>query len=689
MLASLAVAGHTLPEELIAEISELHGGALHEALSDLTGRDLVIAGADGYTIRHDLIRAAVYDSLLPGRRRHLHGRCAVTLSERGQVGAAAAEHWIAAGEVSRALPVAWQAARLAGKQNAHDERQHLLELILAHCDQAAPGTLLDIDRTTVLEQAAEAAFASGNSAAGVAHSTAALAALDPAQDPQRVAALLGLRGQLSNRIDGIGFLDLERAISLVPPGSADALRSRLLSALAFVGLPGHHHDEHRAAEALHIAEQLDDDALKAPALLVLASCDGRAGRLEQAQDRFATARRHAEAVGDEHIFLTTFQWEAGLLGDLGYYERAAEAARIGWLAAERLGRARSRGSMLAAVRAIPLYQLGRWNEADEVVQAALAENPPPLYTAYLRMISADIARCRGQGARVELLLRQVAEFTRHATGADEAKLMFAIQRIAWSLQQGEPEPADRTLGEILTELSPHRPAWQPYEAMRLAVLGARVQRARRAAAPRNRQLAEQIGQRLALLDRVVDAVTSASPAMTAYRLAFQAETAADRLSGWDRAAAAWRELGNRYETALALTDAAAAALASNNRPGARSRLSEARAIAADLGAEPLLARIDDLVARGRLAEDTNAAPRNEFGLTPRELDVLRSLAAGSSNPQIAAELFISTNTVATHVARILTKLGANTRTEAADRAHRCGLLANPDHAHLDRHSSAR
>jgi DNA-binding CsgD family transcriptional regulator len=262
-------------------------------------------------------------------------------------------------------------------------------------------------------------------------------------------------------------------------------------------------------------------------------------------------------------------------------------------------------------------------------------------------------------------------------------LLFAIQRIAAALEQDDPESADRILGDILGDVlgespAPAGPMGQPHEVLRLAVLGARAQRARRAAAPRNRRTAEQIGQRLAQLARLVDKVAGDSPAMTAFRLTFQAETAPDGLPVWDRAAAAWRDLGNPYETALTLTDAASSALASNNRPGARTRLHEARTLATQLGAAPLLARIDDIVARGRLAEDTTAAPPNEFGLTPRELVVLHKLAAGLSNPQIADELFISTNTVATHVARILTKLDASTRTEAADKAHRARLLASPD-----------
>ena len=62
------------------------------------------------------------------------------------------------------------------------------------------------------------------------------------------------------------------------------------------------------------------------------------------------------------------------------------------------------------------------------------------------------------------------------------------------------------------------------------------------------------------------------------------------------------------------------------------------------------------------------------GLTEREVDVLRLLVAGQSNPEIAAALFISRGTVRTHVSNILGKLGARSRTEAADTAHRLGLV---------------
>jgi DNA-binding NarL/FixJ family response regulator len=61
-------------------------------------------------------------------------------------------------------------------------------------------------------------------------------------------------------------------------------------------------------------------------------------------------------------------------------------------------------------------------------------------------------------------------------------------------------------------------------------------------------------------------------------------------------------------------------------------------------------------------------------LTNRELDVLRLIAGGASNKQIADQLHISMPTVATHVRNILRKTSTRNRTEAVTYARSCGLL---------------
>ncbi|WP_149256890.1 AAA family ATPase [Actinomadura sp. K4S16] len=682
-LEALAVAGAELDDELVRAVAGGPARELGDALGDLTARELVVARENGYAIRHDLLREAVYDALPPPRRRRMHARYAAALADRAASAdpaasaTALAQHWTAAGEFERALPAAWRAAGRAGGQNAYDEQLHQLELVLDHWPKVPePVETIGVDRTVVLESAATAAFNAGRSAAGVAYGTAALDEVDPAVEPERAARLLGLRGRLQSRIDGGGRDDLRRAVALAPPEASQDLRARLLSALAFVEFMALDLDDCQghAAQALDIADRIGDDALRAPALLVLGALHGTRGDLDSAADAFAEARRAADAAGDAHTFLTTFQWESTFLSDSGRYEEAVELARTGESAAERLGQARSRGSMLAHARCVPLLFLGRWDEALRVVDEALALAPPPLYAAFLRLIAADIALRRGQTEPAGTLLRQITEFAVHTVGAAEAKSWLTLLRIARALDEDDPDAADHIVGEHLVTAPD---AWPPQETARLAVLGARAQRARRAAAPRNRRVQAETADRLADLARMLGSVRTTTPVIDAVRLTFRALTESGELAAWDEAAAAWRDLGNRHETAVVLAEAAAVALASNNRPGARSRLREARALAADLGAAPLRARIDDLAARGRLTAAESGTSDRAFGLTPRELDVLRLLAGGRTNHQIATELFISANTVATHVTRILTKLGAASRTQAAAKARESGLLEGP------------
>ena len=90
--------------------------------------------------------------------------------------------------------------------------------------------------------------------------------------------------------------------------------------------------------------------------------------------------------------------------------------------------------------------------------------------------------------------------------------------------------------------------------------------------------------------------------------------------------------------------------------------------------DELLARVRRLLIRSELAARENGEQRrNAFGLTKRERDILMLLADGAGQKTIAADLVLSPKTVATHIQRILAKLGVHSRAEAVAVAHREGL----------------
>jgi DNA-binding NarL/FixJ family response regulator len=104
---------------------------------------------------------------------------------------------------------------------------------------------------------------------------------------------------------------------------------------------------------------------------------------------------------------------------------------------------------------------------------------------------------------------------------------------------------------------------------------------------------------------------------------------------------------------------------------AKLELLAARKTFDELGAQPDRAAMEALIARSEAEAPKSAA--DTHGLTTRELQVLRCLAAGRTNREIATELFISEHTVARHVQNIFTKISVATRTAAAAFAFEHGL----------------
>jgi DNA-binding CsgD family transcriptional regulator len=140
-----------------------------------------------------------------------------------------------------------------------------------------------------------------------------------------------------------------------------------------------------------------------------------------------------------------------------------------------------------------------------------------------------------------------------------------------------------------------------------------------------------------------------------------------------------RQTGQRPELALTCFDFAEALLdgekerraMGENHQRARALLDEACVIAQESGMLSLLQRGTDRLES--LTPLHKPAPAYPDGLTQREVEVLRLIAIGKSNNDIANELFISLRTVANHVSNILSKISAANRTEAAIYAARKGL----------------
>jgi DNA-binding CsgD family transcriptional regulator/tetratricopeptide (TPR) repeat protein len=679
-----ATAGCTpVGHRLLAEVTGLDDPALTAVLRPAVAANVLVADADAYAFRHELIREAVWGDLLPSERAQAERAFAEaleadpSLSGDRIVAVQLAQHWRGAHEYQRALAAAWDAAADAGARLAFAERLEMLEQVLELWDRvptAAEHT--GVDRAGVIELAADAARWASEPERGLTLVESALGELGEAAaagDAGRRAALLVLRAVF--RQEGLlpgAVEDLRSALRLA--NGRDQLRAQILGQLSRTLLIEDRHEEARgpAEEMLALARQLGDQECATEALITLAQIGTPVG-----DDTIAAlqhARQTARRIGSARLELRAYGALTHVLEGRGDHERAIQAGREGLARAKQLGLARFAGALTQNL-AESLTSAGRWDEALQVVEEVLALDPPPRGRVFLLLLRGQIAAARGE---LDNAARIVQQLHPQPIGTQSQTFTLPVACLATEvrLAQGDLAGALAAARTVLTRVMDAEPRylWPSLAmGMRACSEADAVRLPPEAGRPAELRRALQLGARhVARTGRVARAYGAMLDAEAA-RAAGHPDQAA-----WDDAAAAWEPVGQPYPLAYSLLRAAGAAAEAGDRDAAATRLRRAAELASQLRARPLAQQASQLARRARI-EIIGAGPvaSAPFGLTARELEVLRLVAAGRGNREIAAELFISPKTASVHVSNILGKLGVASRGEAAATAHRLHVFDAP------------
>jgi len=680
VLRTASVASARIRHALLAAVTGSDDTALTAALRPATAANVIVSDTDGYAFRHELIREAVLEDLLPGERAQAHRAFAEalaadpSLSPQGTVLARLARHWRGAREYERALNAAWRAAAEATTAFAYAERLHMLELVLELWDQAPdPRRHAATDHVGVLELASSTALWAGETERGLALVEAALAELGEAGDAERRGSLLVRRACLRRDQSLPGQTDdLQAALRLAR--GPTLLRAQILTELCWALVRQNHTQEATtlAGELRSLAERLGSEEYQAEATLVLAALGAAEGQdtIDDLQRACQTARSSGFAEVETRAYLLL----ALALEGRGNHQRAIGVGREGLARARQLGLGRWIAAPIAGNLAQSLISAGRWDEALEILQEILSLDLAPWVRAQPLLFRAQIALARGEQDTATRVLKELRGDTAGAPPETIRKLPLVQLEIECRLAWGDIAGALALAGSVPVYGAGVYP-WYLWPLLATAMRA--CAEAGRAGAPPD----AVSGELRQALEQAAAAVPRPGPVEQAHAAVFAAEASGAAghpdQQAWDAAAAAWEALAQPYPLAYALLRAAAAALAAGDRDPAAARLRRSADLAAQLAAEPLQQQIRQLARRARIdlaAPGAGQAAGAPFGLTARELDVLRLVATGRGNRDIAAELFISPRTASVHVSNILGKLAVNSRGEAAAAAYRLHLF---------------
>ncbi|MFC4056378.1 AAA family ATPase [Actinomadura syzygii] len=691
-LRDLLLAGvQRLPEETQEALRDASGGGTridHALLTAVTGLDdaeltrvlrpavaanVLVVDGDGYAFRHALIREAVSDDLLPGEYTRLHKRYAEAMENDpnlvppGRLWVELSFHWERAHNSTWALVASWRAAAEARKSLAYAECLTMLSRVLGLWDQVPDAAeRIGADQIKVLQDAATAADQAGEFDRGIKLVNAALRELESRGDePELRAGLLELRGRMRYQMALPGFVeDLSAAVDALPVDPPSALRARALSTLGkYVRITTDIAKARQTAEeALSIARALGDPVTIAEALITRFCADidyeSDTGLLE--------LEEAAENAGAHRVLLRHYVIKSHFLEGAGRHEEAAAVAARGKELAREYGVERTQGTFLSINQAEPLVSLGRWDEALAVLNHAMEQDPAVTTRTSLLVLSGWVSLARGDigTARARLVLSsEIMNLKMKWMKTQDYFTMLWLEANIL-LAEGDARAALDAVRPVLDHSGLPDDARYAWPTLAVAVAACA-------------DLGDAAADDLRRVEERAAGLASRGPLQRAHKLMFAAELTRVRgvldRAAWDAAAAAFEAVGNPYHRARALFRAAEAAAAGGDHDAATVRLETAAELAAGLGAAPLGELVADLLRRTRTSR--RGDPSAPLGLTPREFEVLRLVAQGRSNRDIAGALFISVKTASVHVSNILGKLDVTSRGEAAATAHRLGLFS--------------
>ncbi len=664
-----AVAGDPFDLDLAVPAAAMPERDALAALDELIAREILRPGdaPRRFRFRHPLVREAIYAGSPPGTRLVCHERAAAALEAQGAPAIVRAHHVACSarhGDAPAAALLTEAALEVADRAPA--SAAMWLQAALRILPRSAP----PVERLRLVGPLATAYAATGR--LEDSHN-ALLAAIELAAEVDvstwvrptaacaKIELLLGRRDDAKTRL-----------VNALGPAAASAatLEARLLVDLAGLAYYAADHGSVRgwASRALAIAEAHEDPTLAAGALAILALAEASEGPISEARAHCSRAARLVDEMPDEalsRVFLDPLIYLCGAEYQLELFAEAQAHARRGL----SLARATGRGDLfpgLSQVLSGGLFSTGRLAEATEVNDgmvdgARLSGSATGLGIGLLQRAFTLVSEGDTDGA---LAAAREAEALAHASAPGVAVAWVGGALGAALLESGEPERAAETIvragGGDELPLIPGGFRANFLEILTRSWLAC----GRRAQARSTAKAAQRWAQRFGL-----DLATAgAELAMAAVELAENdpggaaaralaasehAERAGAALVGARARSLAGRAFAAARETERAVTELERA-LETFLACGAR------RDAAA---AERELRRLGRRVpSRARRSVSSGESIRS---LTERELEVARLVVDRRTNPEIAAELFLSIKTVETHLRNIFAKLGARSRVEVA------------------------